>query len=457
MLLESLSAQSLVEPPGWQRGAPSSTLFIHPLIPPLRFLFIHQNFPGQFRHLAASLQREGHHCQAIGSPQASGLGDVPLKRYAIQGVPEPEGLHPWARDLQIKCLRAEAAARQADRLRREGFQPDLILGHPGWGELLAIKDVFPDVPVLHYLEFLYPLQGGDVGFDPEYSDNRGWHSSATLRLRRVPQLLALHDLDRAIAPTHWQASTAPQCFAERISVIHDGIDTERIRPDPRAWIRLQGGDLTLHHGDELVSFVARNLEPYRGFHRFMRMLPLLQALRPRCRVVVVGGDEVSYGKAPDDVRTWRQRLLAELGDRIDHSRLHFVGRIPHRVLHNLFQVSACHVYLTYPFVLSWSLLEAMSCATVVVASDTEPVREVIRDGDTGLLVDFFDGEAMARRIASVLAEPERYRPLGIAARQAVVRGFDLHSVCLPQQRSLIRRMTCKDGVIAGALDPQGLS
>lgn len=326
------------------------------------------------------------------------------------------------------------------RLVAEGFKPDLVIGHPGWGELLAIKDVLPDVPVLHHLEFVYQLHGADTGFDPEFSRS-DWQAEARLRLRRAPQLLAFHDLDHAWAPTHWQASTAPEIFRSRVSVIHEGVDTSRIRPSASAHVELKRAGLCFRVGDEVVSFVARHLEPYRGFHVFMRMLPRLQALRPNCHVVIVGGDGISYGSPPVGGGSWRQTLLQELNGQLDLSRIHFVGRVPNGVLHNLFQVTACHVYLTYPFVLSWSLLEAMSCGAVVVGSATPPVMEVIKHTENGLLVDFFDVHGLAATIADVVADPPAYSQLGSAARAAVQQRYDLNNVCLPQQLQLIERLT----------------
>jgi glycosyltransferase involved in cell wall biosynthesis len=402
----------------------------------MNIVFIHQNFPGQYRHLAPALLERGDTVTAIGGPTSRALEGIPLHRYdplPAAGVPV---CHPWAADLQTKCLRAEAVATLLDSLRSEGLRPDLVIGHPGWGELLAVKDVFPEVPVLHQVEFVYQMEGADTGFDPEFAVP-GWQERARLRLRRAPQLLAFHDLDWGLAPTAWQASTVPPAFRERVSVIHEGIDTDRIAPRPGAEIHLAKAGLTFHPGDEVVSFVARQLEPYRGFHRFLRMLPALQRLRPQAHVVIVGGDGVSYGQPPPHGGTWRQVLLRELAGQIDLARLHFVGQVPHAVLHDLFRVCACHVYLTVPFVLSWSLLEAMACGAVVIGSATAPVMEVIEDGVNGLLVEYFDGEALATTIAAVLADPAGHRPLGEAARALVMERYDLGHVCLPAQLSLV--------------------
>jgi glycosyltransferase involved in cell wall biosynthesis len=399
-------------------------------------LFLHQNFPGQYRHLAGALAGRGDRVHAIGGPTSRALEGVSLHRYDPRPATGVPACHPWAADLQTKCLRAEAVGALLEQLLRQGLRPDLVIGHPGWGELLGIKDQLPQVPVLHHVEFVYQLEGADTGFDPEFL-RPGWQDATRLRLRRAPQLLAFHDLDWGVAPTHWQASTVPEPFRARVSVIHEGIDTDAIGPRSGAEIRLEKAGLSFRAGDELVSFVARQLEPYRGFHRFLRMLPQLQRLRPQAHVVIVGGDGVSYGSPPPQGGTWRQVLLRELEGQIDLSRLHFVGQVPHAVLHDLFRVCACHVYLTVPFVLSWSLLEAMACGAVVIGSATAPVMEVIEDGVNGLLVEYFDAEALAAATAAVLADPARHRPLGEAARALVVHRYDLNRVCLPAQLELV--------------------
>jgi glycosyltransferase involved in cell wall biosynthesis len=405
----------------------------------VQVLFIHQNFPGQFRHVALAMLARGDQLVAIGGPTATAIPQVTLHRYDARPAAGVSACHHLASDFQTKCLRAEAVGSLLQQLIRQGLRPDLVVGHPGWGELLAVKDLLPQVPVLHQVEFVYRMEGGDFGFDPEFSSGE-WIDQTRLRLRRATQLLAFHDLDWGLAPTEWQASTAPAEFRQRISVIHEGIDTRLIAPRAGSTVALQKAGLRFQPGDEVVSFVARSLEPYRGFHVFMRMLPLLQKLRPNAHVVIVGGDGVSYGREPEGGGSWRQAMLRELQDRLDLRRIHFVGRVPHPALHDLFRVTSCHVYLTYPFVLSWSLLEAMACGAVVIGSATPPVQEVIRDRHNGLLVDFFDGAAMAERIEDVLADPFSHRPLGKAARQTVLEGYDLSTVCLPKQLALIDRL-----------------
>jgi glycosyltransferase involved in cell wall biosynthesis len=410
----------------------------------MQVLFIHQNFPGQYPHLVAALLARGDQVAAIGGTTARPIPGAPLYRYnpvPPGGVPN---CHPWAADLQLKCFRAESVGNLLEQLRDKGLQPDLVMGHPGWGELLGVKDVLPGVPVLHHVEFFYMLTGGDADFDPELGI-LGWRDKISLRLRRTHLLQALLDLDWGLSPTQWQASTVPVPFRECLSVIHEGIDTEAIAPRAGSWVHLEKAGLTLRPGDEVVTFVARQLEPYRGFHRFMRMLPILQAQRPEVQVVIVGNDGASYGKPPAGEGTWRQVLLHELEGRLDLRRIHFVGLLPHPLLHELFRLSTCHVYLTVPFVLSWSMLEAMACGTLVVGSATPPVEEVICHGKNGLLVDFFDTEAQAATIASVLADPASYRSLAEAGRATVVEKYDLKKVCLPRQLQLV------DDLAAGRL------
>jgi glycosyltransferase involved in cell wall biosynthesis len=243
----------------------------------------------------------------------------------------------------------------------------------------------------------------------------------------APLLMALEACDAAQAPTRWQQRQFPAAYAERITVIHDGIDTELVRPGAAP-------------EEELVTYVARNLEPYRGFHAFMRAIPEIQRRRPAARIVIVGGDDVSYSPRLAPGETYRARLLRELDGRIDLNRVTFTGRLAYGEYLALLRRSSVHVYLTYPFVLSWSLLEAMAAGCLVVASRTPPVEEVIEDGVNGLLVDFFSPAAIAARIDEALAKQAACRPLRAAARRTVLERCDLRRQCLPAQARLIARL-----------------
>jgi glycosyltransferase involved in cell wall biosynthesis len=420
----------------------------------MRVLFVHQNFPGQFKYLAPALARLGHEVRALGIT-AQDLPGVQLTRYKPERG-NTKGVHPLASEFETKVIRGEACAREMLAMRSAGFEPDVIVAHPGWGEAMFAKDVWPASQLLCFVEYHYHAHGGDVGYDPEFRDEPVG-AAARLRVKNANNLIALDAMDCGLSPTHWQAGTVPPQYRDRIRVIFDGIETNTVRPDPQATVVLSRGtprERTLRAGDEVVTFVNRNLEPYRGYHRFMRALPELQRRRPEAVVLIVGGDGVSYGAKPPQGTTWKQFFLDEVKDRIDLSRVYFLGRIPYPDYLRMLQVSACHVYLTYPFVLSWSCIEAMSAGCLVVGSDTAPVREVIEHGRNGLLVDFFDPGALAAAVADVLGEPARYAPLRAAARETVVQRYDLTTACLPRQVALIEELAARRAAASPAGAPE---
>ena len=328
-------------------------------------------------------------------------------------------------------LNAQAVARAALALKRGGFVPDVMLGHNGWGEIWYLKDVFPQAPLIGYFEFFYRALGGDADFDPAAPHTLD--DTPRLRTKNIGNLLGLDAADCGQCPTQWQHSTYPEPHRPRLRVVHEGIDTQTVIADACARLRLPDVDHEFVAGDEIVTYVARNLEPYRGFPSFMRSLPKILASRPRARILVVGGDEVSYGQRLPDGATYRQQLLAELGDSLDLSRVHFLGRVPYSTYLRVLQVSRVHVYLTYPFVLSWSMLEAMAAECLVIGSRTPPVEEVIADGENGILVSFFDHDAIARRVIDALADRNAFASLRNNARRTIIERFDLRSICLPAQ------------------------
>jgi glycosyltransferase involved in cell wall biosynthesis len=256
-----------------------------------------------------------------------------------------------------------------------------------------------------------------------------------LRLKNLNNLLHFEVADAGISPTQWQASTFPEPFRNKITVVHDGIDTEALAPNPKVSLTLNG-KLALTRQDEVITFVNRNLEPYRGYHIFMRALPEILRRRPKARVLLVGADDVSYGARPTEGKKWKDIFAAEVRPLIsdaDWARVHFLGHVAYAHFIPLLQLSTVHVYLTYPFVLSWSLLEAMSVGCAIVASDTQPLREAITHDNTGRLVDFFDVPALVNEVCALLDDPAARARLGANARAFARANYDLKSICLPRQ------------------------
>jgi len=406
----------------------------------MRIVLIHQNFPGQLRHLAVELVRKKIEFLAIGGPSAQTNPLFPTVKYNINQKDVVTNIHPSIADFQSKVIRAQAVGKILENLKGRNWIPDLIIGHSGWGELLSTKDIFPNTPVIHFMEYFYHVTGLDVGFDSEFNSDH-WEDAFRVRLKRSTQLLSLQDLDAVIMPTHFQANTLPAEFKHKARVIHEGIDTESIAPRSGSCITLKRAGVRFVPGDELVTFASRSLEPLRGFHMFMRCLPALQKLRPNAHVIIVGAEDISYGTRPQNSKSWKEKFTNEVCDKVDMNRIHFVGRVEHNTLHDLFRVCACHVYLTYPFVLSWSMLEAMSCGAVVIGSKTAPVEEVIEHQKNGLLVDFFDYNEIAHTISRVLSDYQSSRQLGINARKTIVDNYDLNTICLPKMLNIIETVS----------------
>jgi glycosyltransferase involved in cell wall biosynthesis len=319
-------------------------------------------------------------------------------------------------------------------LAASGFAPDLILAHPGWGETLPLRTMFPKARLFVYCEFFYGAEGRDIGFDPEFPMS-GLDGHIGLQLKNATTLLALADCDLGISPTNWQQSTFPSHYQSKIEVIHEGIDTSRVRPNPQARLMLPNGR-EVGSSDEIVTFVVRNLEPLRGYHVFMRALPEILRRRPNAQIVIIGRDGLSYGLPPPAGKTWKSIFLEEVRDQLDLSRVHFMGGVPYQTFISALQVSSAHVYLTYPFVLSWSVLEAMSAGCLVIGSDTQPVREVISSGENGLLVPFFAADELAGHVIEALQEPAKFSSMRQAARHFVIEHYDAEQVCIPRMRRL---------------------
>jgi glycosyltransferase involved in cell wall biosynthesis len=404
----------------------------------MRILFVHQNFPGQYLHVARHLGiASGNETVFITQRRDGELPGVKKVIYKPKRSVTADA-HHYLRETEAGVLNGQEVARTALSLKDAGFVPDVMLGHNGWGEIWYLKDIFPNTPLIGYFEFFYRVEGADIEFEPGVS--KQLDTAPRIRTKNIGNLLGLEAVDVGQCPTRWQQSLYPERYHSMLRVVHEGIDTRVVRPNPQARLRLPNSELQLSAGDEVVTYIARNLEPYRGFVSFMKSLPAILARRPNAQVVIIGGDEVSYGARLPKGKTYREEVLKELGDSLDQSRVHFLGRVPYKTFLTILQISRVHVYLTYPFVLSWSMMEAMSTGCLVVGSRTPPVEEVLRHRENGLLVDFFNTKEIADTVTDALADPAAYAALRADARRTIIDGYDLHTLALPAQLKLLREV-----------------
>ncbi|MFY0647392.1 glycosyltransferase family 4 protein [Sulfitobacter geojensis] len=410
----------------------------------MNILFVHQNMPGQYRELVGWLAAQGEHrifflTQKKDAPTLAGVQTRIYKAHR-KPLKDAYGLSKVWEEAAGAGFGAAMAARKIEA--EDGFIPDIVIGHVGWGELTFFKQVWPHVPIIGFFEYYYNMTGGLVGFDPE--ENVSAHAPFLMAARNAVPLANIEFVDQGHVPTLWQRDRFPDSFHDRMYVCHDGIRTDRLVPNPDVELHLGRLDNPIRQGDEVLTYVARNLERARGFHVFMRALPRIMRERPNARVLIVGGNDVSYGGKSSDPQGLRGEMEREVGDDLDWDRLHFLGRIPYPDYQKLVQVSRCHVYLTMPFVLSWSLLESMSMGATVVAADVAPVREAITHGETGMLVDFHDPQALAAQVVDVLGQPEKYAHLGGAARAHVIKEYDFLTKCLPEHVAQINALVSAD-------------
>ncbi len=398
----------------------------------MKLLFVHQNMPGQYRELTQWLGASGEHeiyfltCRQK-PPPIKGVKPV---IYKVHHKPDAKA-YKLSTNWEAAAGYGFGCAQAAKQLRdKTGFVPDIIIGHAGWGELSFIKQVYPDVPVIGFFEYYYNMTGGIVGFDPEAPTNE--HTPFIQMAHNVTHLVNIEVADLGHVPMFWQRDRFPESFHDKLYVCHDGIRTDKLRPNPDVSLSLGRLERPLTRDDEVITYLSRNLEKARGFHQFMRALPEILAARPKARVVVVGGNDTSYGGKSDHPGGLRGQMEEEIGNHIDWSRVHFLGRVPYNHFQEIVQISRCHIYLSAPFVLSWSLLEAMSMSATIVASDVAPVREAMTHGETGLLVDFFNPDAIAGQVIDVCRQPEKYAHIGPNARAHVVKNYDFLNVCLPE-------------------------
>ena len=409
----------------------------------MRILFVHCNYPAQFRHLSRHFaETGGHEVRYLAKSKEWTAEDNPLislHRYQLGRDPQGQLCHPYLRRYETAMLHGQAALGEALRLCEQGFQPDLIIGHSGFGNTLFLKEVWPKARFIGYFEWFYRSRGADVGFGSQ-PQTPSPDTSLRVHTYNSPIVMDLALTDGAICPTRWQTSQFPTALRGQLDVIFDGIDTERITP-PSPSERSEAfalGDIQLAADVPLVTYVTRCFEPYRGWPQVAEGLALLLQRNPRAHVLLVGSDEVAYGGRRGDGKSWREWALEQWP--MDPSRVHTLPALPYDDYLRVLRRSWVHVYWTVPFILSWSLMESLASGCCLVASDTPPVQEVMRSGAEGVLVDFFDPEALAQQVDALLQDPLRRIELGKQARQRILEGgYDLNS-CLNAQVQLVQRV-----------------
>ncbi len=416
---------------------------------------MHPNFPGQFKLLAAALCGMAEH-QVFSLRDGAWKDQVELPNLTQWAYEFPEkgscDIHPYLVGADAAVRRAQAVARFLQLKIQDGFDPDVIYVHPGWGDGLYLKDLFPYAKIIAIMEYYYQPRGADVGFDKEFP--MSFDDIFRVRTMNIVQQMSLESADMHICASDWQKSRYPRAYQSGIQVLHEGIDTKVIKPNSAAQINLPEIEVVLSDGrwktpaitisnsDEVVTYVSRSLEPYRGFHTFVRSLPAILKARPNCHVVILGKLQPTYGPSPKTNTSWRNLYLEEIQDELKPemiARIHFLGTVSYEQYLQVLQISSAHIYLTYPFVLSWSLLESMSCGAVIIASKTAPVEEVIQDCVEGLLVQFDDAKQVAEKVIEVLSSPEQYEHLRKNARLKIEKDYDFYNSVLPEHFNILDR------------------
>ena len=402
----------------------------------MNILFLHRNFPAQYRHIAVELAKD---------PKNKVVFITNNDKLQIQGISKivyklkrevPKDCHRYLKFYEESIIHGQATAEAALALKSQGFKPDVIYGHT-WGNTMFMKDIFPDVPLLCYFEWFYNPEGADVGFDGKIQNE---DDKAKLRCKNSHLLIDLYSCDAGISPTNWQKSQFPKEFHDKIKVLHDGVDTDFCVPNKNAKFLIKDKNIELTTKDEVITYATRGMEAYRGFPEFMRAVAILLKKRPNAHFVIGGEDRVCYGPQLAGT-TFKQLMLKELD--LEMNRVHFVGGLPFNEYVNLLQISSVHVYLTYPFVLSWSLLDAMSCGCCIVASDTKPVLEVMKNKHNGLLADFFNVDGFVKKIEYALDNQDMMEELRKNARKTIVDSYALKDL-LPKHIDFVKQLSLKN-------------
>ena len=386
----------------------------------MRLLVSHTNFPAQFRRLVPAWVEQGHDVVFLSRSHewhALKPEGFRLLQYSLHRQAGGAAIHPYLRRFEQAVVEGQAAYRAAISLREEGWVPDCIVNHVGFGNGLYLSDAFPEARRIGLFEWFYRSENSDVDFLPP----RQVPPDQQLRLRtwNAQALLEFAACHHAVVPTNWQRCQFPPALQQRLQVIHEGVDTTRL-----ASLRAAGlprpSALPSDPEIEVLTYVSRCFEEYRGFPQAIEAIARLQQRRPQLHVLLVGHDGTAYGQARADGRGWAAWARETLP--LDPARTHWLGSLQEAEYHQVLACSTVHLYLTVPFVLSWSLLEAMAAGCAIVASATPPVQEVLEHDRSALLIDFFDVEAQAQALESLLDSAELRTRLATEA-QARAQAF----------------------------------
>ena len=393
----------------------------------MNILFVHPNFPGQFLHLAAAMGR--HPAHKVVFLSAGGEGQMEgVLRGQYKKPPQTLSPHLYVRKQEEKLGEGLCVWNAARNLKQQGFEPHLVYAHPAWGSSLFLRDVFPRAVHVGYCEWFMQGKGQYMGAELEAALSED--AQCCLRSDQAAMMLGLLEMDAGISPFQWQKEQFPEEIRPKIQVLPDGVDTELYRPDSAARSRLQEHGLPLCAESELITYVSRGMEPLRGFPEFAKALAVVQQRRPHCHAILVGRMEPVYENRPFNPKD----CLLHAG--VDMKRVHFTGLLPRYLYRSVLQASDVHVYLTKPFVLSWSFLEALACGCAVVASDTAPVKEAVEDGKTAWLVPFSQPDVIAERILQCLKGELSVADVRRQARASVVERFSLKKALTAQHAFL---------------------
>lgn len=387
----------------------------------MNIIFLHRNFPAQFKNIVIELAKDKSNKIIFITNNA----DLKIDNVEtiIYNVETQKNDNEYLNFYDESFLHGKSAAAVLEKLKSNGFKPDIIYGH-SWGETMFVKDVYPDVPFLCYFEWFYNSENTDFDF---FVKEQSIEEKEKLRCKNSNILVDLCSCDYAITPTNWQKSQFPKEFQNKIKVIHDGIDMDICKPDKNAKFFIKEKNIELTSNDEVITYATRGMEPYRGFPNFMKAVEILLKKRPKAHFIIAGEDEVFYGMKLND-NTYKNLMLKECD--IDLSRVHFVGKLDFSEYIKLLQVSSVHIYLTVPFVLSWSLLEAMSVGCCVVASNTDPVKEIVKNGYNGLLCDFFNINQLVQQVEYSLENKNKISILRVNARKTIVDNYELNKLLI---------------------------